>query len=187
MATIRKMRNDEIADIEYICRMTAGPECARNPVVGNLIAKMFSTYYARECYDTSFVLADENDKPVGYLLCEPNYKRFNKLFRKIDVPQIFKLKKRSGMRAWTFPIPYNLLGKKYPAHLHIDLLPEYQSKGYGAKMIEMLLDELKSRNVKGIMLMADVNNTGAVRFYTRLGFKTLLSKFGTVVMVKNIS
>ena len=35
------------------------------------------------------------------------------------------------------------MGWKYPAHLHIDLLPEYQSGGYGTKMMQMLLEDLR--------------------------------------------
>lgn len=186
MATIRRMRESDLSDVEYVCRVTAGVEESPDPATKLIMTRMFSTYYVRESYNNSFVLADENDKAVGYLLCEPDYKRFNKIFRKIDVPEISAINKKSGFRAWTFPIPYNILGRKYPAHLHIDLLPEYQGKGYGKIMIETLLDDLKEKNVKGIMLMASAQNTGAIRFYTRLGFKTLLSALGTVVMVKKI-
>lgn len=187
MATIRKMRPSDMADVEYVCRMTAGPVCEKEPIIGNRIAKMFSTYYVRECYDTCFVLADDNDRVVGYVLCEPDYKRFAKVYTTKDVPAILKLDLKSGLKAMSFPFPYTFFGIKYPAHLHIDILPQYQSQGYGAKMIETLFEELRSRKVKGIMLMAGSYNTGAVRFYTRLGFKTLADKLGTVTMVKNLS
>lgn len=186
MAHIRPMRPDDLKDVEYVCRMTAGPGCRKDPVLGYRIARMFSTYYVRECYDTCFVLVDDSDKVVGYILCEPDYKRYNKIFRKIDVPEIKKLDKKSGRQAWLFPIPYNFFGRKYPAHLHIDILDEYQNQGFGAKLMDTLFTELKRRNVKGIMLQADLSNEGAVRFYKRLGFKMLSTKLHTATMAKNL-
>lgn len=186
MAHIRPMRPDDLKEVEYVCRMTAGPGCQRDPVLGYRIARMFSTYYVRECYDTCFVLVDDSDKVVGYILCEPDYKRYNKFFRKVDVPEIKKLDKASGRKAWLFPIPCTFFGRKYPAHLHIDILDEYQNQGFGAKLMDALFTELKRRNVKGVMLQADIHNEGAVRFYKRLGFKMLSTKLKTATMAKNL-
>ena len=186
MATIRPLRHTDTAAVEYVCRMTAGEIHQKEPVIGNILAKMFSTYYARECCDTSFVLADDNDVAVGYVMCEPDYKRYGKLFRKIDTKNIWALDKKSGFDAWWMPFPYFFLGLKYPAHLHIDILPEYQGQGYGAQMMTTMLDNLKRKNVRGIMLMAHKDNHGAIRFYERLGFKVLFNGFGGVVMAKNL-
>jgi GNAT superfamily N-acetyltransferase len=125
--------------------MTAGEIHKKEPVIGNILAKMFSTYYARECCDTSFVLADDDDIAVGYVMCEPDYKRYGKLFRKIDVKNIYKLDKKSGFDAWLMPFPYFFLGLKYPAHLHIDILPEYHRKGYGGELVNTLFEHLEAR------------------------------------------
>ncbi len=188
METIRKARKSDVSAIEYICGQTAGELCRREPLVAHRTAKMYSTYYAVECSDTCFCLADENDKAVGYILCEPDYKRFSSLYRRKYVPEILKLHKKDGITAFLLPIPYSVFGFKYPAHLHIDILPEYQSKGYGSKMVNTLLEELKSRNIKGVMLCADRENEGAIRFYKRLGFKILLEseKLDTVIMGKEL-
>ena len=186
MATIRPMRQSDLKDVEYVCRMTAGPGCQKDPVLGYRIARMFSTYYVRECYDTCFVVADESDKAVGYILCEPDYKRYKKIFRKTDVPEIRKLHKKSGNQAWLFPIPYCFFGHKYPAHLHIDILDEYQNQGWGSKLMEALFQELKKSNVKGIMLQANLSNEGAVRFYKRHGFKMLSTLLHTATMGKSL-
>ncbi len=189
MEVIRKVRKEDLKNIEYICGQTAGPLCRKEPIIANRVAKMYSTYYVCECTDFCFCLADENDKAVGYILCEPDYKRFSSLYRSKYVPEIFKLHKKDGLMAWTLPVPYSVFGLKYPAHLHIDILPEYQSKGYGSKMVNALLDELKRCNIKGVMLCADKENVGAIRFYKRLGFKILLEsqKIGAVIMGKELS
>ncbi len=188
MVSIRPVKLTDMIQIEYVCRMTAGPLSRKEPIVGNRVAKMYSTYYVRECQSTSFALVNSEDVPVGYILCEKNYKKFKKLYRKTDVPIVFSLKKSDGIKAWCLPIPYQFFGNKYPAHLHIDILPEYQGKGYGTKLVKALLYELKRENIKGIMLTADYENTGAVRFYERLGFKTLIKseKIGGIIMGKSL-
>lgn len=187
MVTIRPMRTEDIQNVEYVCRMTAGELSIKDETVGNIMAKMFSTYYVRDCCESCLVLADENDRVVGYILCETDYKRFRENFRKTDVPQIYKLDRISGIKSWFFPVPYSLLGRKYPAHLHIDLLPEYQNGGYGSKMIQMLLENLRQKNIKGVMLIAGSWNCGAIRFYMKNGFKIIFNKFSETVMVMDLT
>ena len=188
MAVIRKVKKDDLKDIEYICGQTAGALCRREPIIANRVAKMYSTYYVSECSDSSFCLSDDNGKAVGYILCEPDFKRYRKLYRKSYVPKIFELNKKDGFLSWLFPIPYSFFGLKYPAHLHIDILPEYQSKGYGSEMVNTLLNYLRENNVKGVMLATDKDNTGAIRFYKRLGFKILIKsdKISGVLMGKEL-
>ncbi|WP_028049447.1 GNAT family N-acetyltransferase [Cellulomonas sp. URHD0024] len=62
------------------------------------------------------------------------------------------------------------LYKRYPAHLHIDLLPRAQRRGLGRRLIEALSDALRERGVPGLHLGVDARNTGGVAFYDRIGF-----------------
>lgn len=61
--------------------------------------------------------------------------------------------------------------KDYPAHLHIDILPEYQGHGGGKNLIAALLAKLQADNVRGIHLMKSGENKGAEVFYGRMGFE----------------
>jgi ribosomal protein S18 acetylase RimI-like enzyme len=67
------------------------------------------------------------------------------------------------------PEPYD----HYPSHLHIDLLPRAQRKGYGRRMLEQIMDTLRARGSPGVHLGVSAVNTGAIGFYTRLGFRDL--------------
>jgi ribosomal protein S18 acetylase RimI-like enzyme len=67
------------------------------------------------------------------------------------------------------PEPY----ASYPSHLHIDLLPRAQGRGYGRRMIETLLDKLRERGSPGVHLGLSTRNTGAFEFYQKLGFQEL--------------
>lgn len=63
----------------------------------------------------------------------------------------------------------------YPAHLHIDLLPELQGQGFGRALIRTLLAALRDRGVPGVYLRMSPTNHGARAFYERLGFHELPS------------
>jgi GNAT superfamily N-acetyltransferase len=65
--------------------------------------------------------------------------------------------------------------KDYPAHLHIDLLPEGQKQGWGKILINLLCEELKEMGVAGVHLEVSKRNTNAIGFYQRTGFRVLLA------------
>ncbi|KAG0634576.1 hypothetical protein HOY80DRAFT_912022 [Tuber brumale] len=61
----------------------------------------------------------------------------------------------------------------YPAHLHINILPGFQSKGFGGKLMERFLRGLRAREtgVCGLHLGMRRDNVAAGRFYERCGFR----------------
>lgn len=64
---------------------------------------------------------------------------------------------------------------RYPAHLHIDLLPENQGRGLGRALLDTLRAALAERRVPGVHLGMDPSNTRARAFYDRYGFHELPS------------
>lgn len=69
-----------------------------------------------------------------------------------------------------YPEPY----EAYPSHLHIDLLPRAQHRGYGRRMLEQVMDQLHRRGSPGAHLCVSAFNTPALGFYQRLGFQELV-------------
>lgn len=65
------------------------------------------------------------------------------------------------------------LVERYPAHLHIDLLPRAQGAGLGRELIGRLTDALRARGVPGVHLGVSAQNPGAIAFYDRVGFTTV--------------
>lgn len=63
----------------------------------------------------------------------------------------------------------------YPAHLHVDLLPEAQRQGYGRRLVDALRAALAERGVPGLHLGYDPANVSARAFYDRVGFRELPS------------
>jgi ribosomal protein S18 acetylase RimI-like enzyme len=68
----------------------------------------------------------------------------------------------------------------YPAHLHIDLLPELQRHGFGRRLIETLQRHLREAGITGLHAVPSADNAGAVSFYERLGFTRLTREPGIV-------
>jgi ribosomal protein S18 acetylase RimI-like enzyme len=75
----------------------------------------------------------------------------------------------------------------YPSHLHIDLLPRAQRKGFGRELLELLLTELAAAGSPGIHLGVSVTNTGAIAFYQRLGFDHLADAPYTAIMGRTLT
>lgn len=61
----------------------------------------------------------------------------------------------------------------FPSHLHIDLLAHIRGAGVGQVMLQMLFELLAAAGSPGVHLGVDERNTGAQRFYHRLGFVDL--------------
>jgi ribosomal protein S18 acetylase RimI-like enzyme len=67
------------------------------------------------------------------------------------------------------PEPY----ADFPSHLHIDLLERAQGRGFGRRMIEQVLANLRDRGSPGAHLGVSTHNVPAQGFYARLGFREI--------------
>jgi len=60
--------------------------------------------------------------------------------------------------------------RRFPAHLHINLLPEFQRRGWGPALMQTFVQHVKALGADGVHLGMVRGNHGARRFYERLGF-----------------
>ena len=65
------------------------------------------------------------------------------------------------------------LAARYPSHLHIDLLPRLQARGYGRQLMETLTTALRDQGSRGVHLNVTIGNEQAASFYRRVGFTEL--------------
>lgn len=126
---------------------------------------------------------------VGYLLAAPDTRAFVEDYRARWLPR-FQARyprasapdtadeqaRESGFRPERMLVPEV---DEYPAHLHIDLLPQAQGRGLGRQLIGTLETALATAGVPGVHLGLDPSNTGALAFYRRLGFTELPSSTAT--------
>jgi len=60
---------------------------------------------------------------------------------------------------------------RWPAHLHIDFLPEARGRGLGRTMMTGWLEALRSDDVAGCHLGTWAENHGAISFFEAMGFR----------------
>ena len=68
-------------------------------------------------------------------------------------------------------LPVQASEDRWPAHLHINLLPELRRHGTGRLLVSTWLDSLRARDIPGCHLQTTAENTRAVRFFEAMGFE----------------
>jgi ribosomal protein S18 acetylase RimI-like enzyme len=69
--------------------------------------------------------------------------------------------------------PVRVWDERWPAHLHIDLLPECRGRGVGSGLVRSWLDSLRRLGVPGCHLQTMAENSGAIAFFESMGFRRL--------------
>ena len=186
--TIRSFKNSDIQGILKICYRTGYMgESLHNRDIFNdvkLFGYLFCIYYPYYEPDNVFLAVDQNDKIVGYIMGTDNSKKQEDMFKRKMVLKIAirallytSWKYRESFKALMFFIknlslksqPKNLY-KEYPAHLHMNVLPEYQHMGIGSKLINVFEKHIKEKGVQGIHLRTSNNNIKALPFYEKKGY-----------------
>ncbi|MGV2974675.1 GNAT family N-acetyltransferase [Roseibium alexandrii] len=64
----------------------------------------------------------------------------------------------------------------FPAHLHMNLLPEVQGKGVGTALLNVWLDAARNASVSGVHVRVNAKNTSGFAFWKSRGFQPLLTQ-----------
>ncbi|HKJ54932.1 MAG TPA: GNAT family N-acetyltransferase [Nitriliruptoraceae bacterium] len=80
------------------------------------------------------------------------------------------------------PVTPTWIVDRWPAHLHIDLLPRLQGSGMGRTLMATMLDALRDRDVPGVHLGVAAANERAIGFYRHLGFVEVAATDEAVTM-----
>ncbi|ANJ28743.1 GNAT family N-acetyltransferase [Agromyces aureus] len=189
---IRSYRASDRADVARICTLTAAGGGDATGVYSDdlLMPEVFALPYVTYAPDLAFVVDDGAGRAVGYILGVADTAAFVDWWKREWTPGFVSRHPHPGPDTGSSPkfTEQELLdaGRKpermliagldaYPAHLHIDLLPELQGQGFGRRLIDTLRDALAERGVPGLHLSMDPGNVGARAFYDRLGFVELPS------------
>lgn len=126
-------------------------------------------------------LAEREGQVVGYLLAAADTTSFADRFA--ERPSALEAAARAGHAADMLRTAYDA----YPAHLHVDVLPEGQGSGFGRRLVERCLEQLAAEGVAGVHLVVDPRNEGAQAFYARIGFAELRRDADGVVFERLLS
>ena len=181
---VRPYQRKDFDRVRLICIATADVR-AHNEVRRQFILKTYCDYYLEVEPGNCFVAADVNDETgdetvIGYVLCAENCELYAQKFIGTYVPKIKELGKFNALTARSEAIVYGRHAAFFPAHLHIDILPDYQHQGIGTRLMDALTEHLREKKVKGVMLIVGRKNTKGINFYKKYGFSDL-GKLGTGV------
>lgn len=122
-------------------------------------------------HEVALILEDEG-VAHGYVLCAPDFDRwvqnahpYHDRIRALGPAYVDRLAREVDT--------YRRHKDRYPAHLHIDIEPGLTGGGWGGKLLETLVDRLRTQHVPGLMLGVSADNTAAIRFYERHGFERI--------------
>lgn len=185
-AAIRPYTPADFAAVSDICLRTGelGHDAAGLYVSDELLPDIFARPYLLLEPELAFVLQIEG-RVGGYILGAADTARFVQRYRAQWLPVLERKylhvhpprTRDERIRHMGF-VPEHMLIPElehYPAHLHIDLLPKYQRRGFGRRLMQQLLRSLDERGVPGLHLTLAAANTAARAFYDRIGFRELSS------------
>jgi len=198
MAYIRPLSPSDKEPLLHIFRETAHADLkAGGDQILNIASYIWCRPYHLLAPGTSFVIDDGTGRAIGYILSVVDTAAFVSWYKTTYLPYCHTQGMdppegqppswgedlAGALRALVWN-PDEMLHKEnprlleeYPAHLHIDILSECQRQGWGRKLMDVLVEELKGRGVKGVHLGMAGDNAAAGKFYEALG----LERFGEVM------
>jgi GNAT superfamily N-acetyltransferase len=186
---IRRATLRDEAAIARICRLTGNQGQDATGLYGDptVLADVYATPYLYGPDCVGYVV-EEAGEPQGYVLAALDTRAFQDWFTnewwparasdhsvKTVADQWLLDEAARTSRCINGPVD------DYPAHLHIDLLPELQGKGWGRRLIDTLRAHLAAEGVTGLHLVVSTMNAPAVTFYPKVGFDTLWAKDTIIV------
>lgn len=179
-----RIRRAEARDAEAlydICLLTANDGADASSLYSDrrLPGYLWAAAYGALEPDFAFVL-DNGERVVGYIVAAPDSAAFEERLVRDWWPKVRR--SLAGFRPATqhdetalarIDVPERRDPGQladYPAHLHINILPEAQAGGWGRRLIETELDALRRAGVKGVQLGVSPTNPRASGFYEHLGF-----------------
>ncbi|WP_062132107.1 GNAT family N-acetyltransferase [Demequina aestuarii] len=190
MGIRRALPSDEAA-IARICLLTGDHGHDATGVFGDdrAIADVYAIPYLHGP-DCVALVWDEGEGAIGYVVGTTDTRAFQRWFVDQWWPSRPPREVQTEADRWLLPSaidPERMLTDavaEYPAHLHIDLLPEAQGRGAGRALIETMVEHLARAGAPGVHLVAPKENAAAQAFYPRVGFAPLADDHSSVTFVR---
>jgi ribosomal protein S18 acetylase RimI-like enzyme len=177
---IREYRPSDLDAVYDICVRTAdaGDDSSGQFGDDRLVGDVFAAPYVTLEPEVARILDDGTGQAVGYILGTANTPEFVRRYQAEWLPALGD--RYAGdddprdegllkLLRW----PERMLMPEldpYPAHLHIDLMPQARGHGEGRALMISFLRGLHAAGVERVHLSMAPSNTGARAFYDRLGF-----------------
>jgi ribosomal protein S18 acetylase RimI-like enzyme len=182
---IRAAAAGDLDALHEVCLRTgaAGEDASDLLEDRRLLGDLFVAPYVVLEPERAFVLDDGHGEAVGYVVGALDTRAFEARCEAEWYPAARARHAEPGsvdgldalfLALLHTPIPADdAVVATYPSHLHIDLLPPYQGRGFGRQLMDALFDVLRAEGSPGVHLGVAEANTRAIAFYDHLGFGVL--------------
>lgn len=158
--------------LRMICKETAFDEYKKDEQKLESVPVMFNDYFTEYEPEYIFVIADDENKAMGYIICSANYEQFVKINKTVITQRLLKIA----------PDEVNYLNgfldalekiKDKPVHMHIDMLENCRRQGFGTKLIQALVQKLKENGFNHLSVCCANRKAASYALCTKLGFKEI--------------
>lgn len=171
---IRHYEEKDKENVRFICLNSEGA-CKMTPDERHFILTTYCDYFIEKEGRNCFVAVDGEDKAIAYILCAENFDNYKKDFLAEYPGRLDENLSVWGGNAREMSTVSARLQekhkKKFPAHLHIDVIPEYHRQGIGHQLVDTLCAHLKEKGICGVMLTVGGQNLRGQAFYKKYGFE----------------
>jgi len=184
-ASIRRYRASDHEGVYDVCVRTgaAGQDARSRYSTDRLLGDIYAGPYLHIAPEHAYVL-DNGQRAVGYVIGTPSTPDFVAAYLADWLPRMRgtyappaaapasdEERKLADMFG-----PQHMLRPElapHPAHLHINLLPDYQGAGHGRALISTFLASVAAAGARSCHLTVRTANAGALRFYDKLGWRPI--------------
>jgi GNAT superfamily N-acetyltransferase len=202
---IRQARPSDLDALYAICLATgangedAAPLYSDPRLIGHLYVGPYAAFEPESAY-----VVEDNEAVAGYVVGTTHTPRFEerldrewwpKLRRQYSDPAQFDQAAWSPDQWLAAEIHHpsrtpRAMTDRYPAHMHLDLLPRMRGRGIAAALLETCFESMRRSGVKAVQIGASRANPRAVRFWQRSGFAQIdlpdMEPTQTIWMGRNI-
>lgn len=188
--SVERARAEDLSAMEDICIRTAdqghNPRPERH--FPQFLSDIWLTPYMRPDAPTVCLVARESGragKVIGYCIAALDAHSFEEALARDWYPRLQDEYRdevsefsAADLGLWkiissSVPVHADWL-KRYPAEVHIDILPNGQGRGLGRRLMSAMTTELQRAGVRGFFLGVDPLNVNARSFYEHMGFVTIV-------------
>lgn len=184
-ASIRRYLASDRDDVYDVCVRTgaAGQDARGRYSTDDLLGDIYAGPYLHIVPEHAYVL-DNGDRAVGYVIGTASTSEFvgaylahwlPRLRGRYAPPAATPTSEEERKLADMFG-PQHMLRPElapHPAHLHINLLPDYQGAGHGRDLMTTFLASVAAAGARSCHLTVRATNAGALRFYDKLGWRRI--------------
>nr|WP_314260672.1 GNAT family N-acetyltransferase [uncultured Devosia sp.] len=184
MVTLRPYRPDDLEALYAICLQTgdSGQDASAQHHDPKAVGHLYAAPYGVLEPEHAFVAEDE-EGVAGYIVGTFDTADFEERLESAWFPPLRQhyagispasLQPADRMRIEAIMSPSTNPAEivaRYPAHIHMNLLPRLRGQKVGTGLLKLWLDAAKAAGVSGIHLGANSKNAGGVAFWSKSGFQ----------------